>query len=170
MNIFITDIDPIVSAINECDRHIVKMPTESAQILSAVQRICGNNNPVLYKVPTGNKIPIQWVLQGRENYLWLLNHYIALCNEYTKRYKKFIKSGNKQLVDVLSCIPNNLPKGKTIPLCSTKDIHLLDRIQSWKDAVDEYRYFYFMDKNRFAKWNKGTEMPNWYKTFLREQN
>ena len=39
MNIFKLDDDPVISAQEQCDKHVVKMPTESAQMLSTAHRI-----------------------------------------------------------------------------------------------------------------------------------
>ena len=39
MNIFILNEDPVRSALDQCDKHIVKMPLESAQMLSTAHRI-----------------------------------------------------------------------------------------------------------------------------------
>ena len=39
MNIFILDTDPIVAAQLQCDKHVVKMIVESAQMLSTAHRM-----------------------------------------------------------------------------------------------------------------------------------
>ena len=39
MNIFILDTDPVVAAQSQCDKHVVKMVTESAQMLSTAHRV-----------------------------------------------------------------------------------------------------------------------------------
>jgi len=168
MNIFFVDKDPSIAAHMLCDKHVIKMIVESAQILSGVQRLCGNNSPSLYKTPTGNKVPINWVMQGQDNYLWLFKHYCALLKEYTKRYGKSHKSGNAELFAELEKIPSRLLEGSTIPLCSTKDVHFLEKINTWDDVITEYCYFYYRDKNRFALWNKGSEKPDWYKDLERK--
>jgi hypothetical protein len=36
MNIFVLDEDPVISAQMQCDKHIVKMPLETAQMLCSV--------------------------------------------------------------------------------------------------------------------------------------
>ena len=40
MNIFVTDVCPEISARTQCDKHVVKMVLESAQMLSTAWRIC----------------------------------------------------------------------------------------------------------------------------------
>ena len=39
MNIFVLDKDPVVAAQMQCDKHVVKMIVESAQMLSTAHRI-----------------------------------------------------------------------------------------------------------------------------------
>jgi hypothetical protein len=39
MNIFILDNDPVIAAQEQCDKHVVKMIVESAQMLSTVHRM-----------------------------------------------------------------------------------------------------------------------------------
>lgn len=39
MNIFILDKDPVISAQLQCDKHVVKMIVESAQMLSTAHRV-----------------------------------------------------------------------------------------------------------------------------------
>ena len=44
MNIFKLDNDPIVCAKYHCDKHVVKMILEYAQIISTAHRVLNNNN------------------------------------------------------------------------------------------------------------------------------
>ena len=49
MNIFILDESPIISAQMQCDKHIVKMPLETAQMLCSVWHRYGQADRVPYK-------------------------------------------------------------------------------------------------------------------------
>ena len=49
MNIFILDESPIISAQMQCDKHIVKMPLETAQMLCSVFHRHGQGHLVPYK-------------------------------------------------------------------------------------------------------------------------
>ena len=42
MNIFYVDTDPVVAASNLLDKHVVKMPLESAQMLCTAHRVLDN--------------------------------------------------------------------------------------------------------------------------------
>ena len=39
MNVFVLDDDPVVAAQLQCDKHVVKMIVESAQMLSTIHRM-----------------------------------------------------------------------------------------------------------------------------------
>ena len=39
MNLFILNKDPIIAAQQQCDKHVVKMPLESGQMLSTAHRL-----------------------------------------------------------------------------------------------------------------------------------
>lgn len=41
MNIFVLDTDPEIAAILHCDKHIVKMPLETAQMLCTIAALKG---------------------------------------------------------------------------------------------------------------------------------
>ena len=84
MNIFVVDYDPNKSAQDLCDKHVVKMILETAQMLCAAHPI----GTAPYKA-THLKHPCTlWVARSIDNYEWLLTHGYALCREYTARYGK----------------------------------------------------------------------------------
>jgi hypothetical protein len=56
MNIFYTDECPVRSAQNQCDKHVVKMILESAQMLCSVHHRYNSKVKNLYK-PTHTKHP-----------------------------------------------------------------------------------------------------------------
>ena len=45
MNIFVLDEDPVVAATMSCDKHVVKMILETAQMLSTVAHSHGHEAP-----------------------------------------------------------------------------------------------------------------------------
>ena len=93
MNIFYLDKDPIEAAKQSCDKHVVKMIVESAQMLSTAHRMIDgkeytdktkagrrikrwkhpntNLEKTLYKAcHTGHPSTV-WVMQSAYNYHWL---------------------------------------------------------------------------------------------------
>lgn len=152
MNIFILDIDPVKAAEYQCNKHMVKMILESAQIMSTVHSLCGNSTT--YK-PTHPKHPCTiWARESVNNYKWLLAHAKALCSEYTFRYGKVHKT--QAIIDnELSIIPN-IPD---IPL--TKFVQAMPDKYKEEDPVEAYRAYYICEKGSFAQWKKRNP-PNWW--------
>jgi len=98
MNIFVTDRCPVQSARNLPDKHIVKMPLETCQMLSIIYSDWYYGVGKLYKSDGTpyrtahgafrNHPCTQWAAANQYNLAWLIAHGIALCNEYTARYNK----------------------------------------------------------------------------------
>ena len=98
MNIFVTDPSPIQSARNLPDKHIVKMPLETCQMLSIIYSDWYYGVGKLYKSDgtpyrtahgAFRKHPCTiWAADNQYNLAWLIEHGLALCDEYTQRYGK----------------------------------------------------------------------------------
>ena len=98
MNIFVTDPCPIQSARNLPDKHIVKMPLETCQMLSIIYSDWYYGVGKLYKQDGTpyrtahgafrNHPCTQWAAANQYNLAWLIRHGYALCNEYNARYDK----------------------------------------------------------------------------------
>ena len=77
INIFLLDYNVTQCAQYHCDKHIVKMPLETTQMLSTVHWRYENKGPYL---PVHEKHPCTlWAGQTVENYVWLWRLGIALC-------------------------------------------------------------------------------------------
>ena len=73
MNIFVLDTSPKLAAEYHCNKHVVKMIIETAQMLSTAHDYLETGISGLYK-PTHKNHPCSiWVRQSRENYLWTLD-------------------------------------------------------------------------------------------------
>ena len=98
MNIFVTDSCPIQSARNLPDKHIVKMPLETCQMLAIIYSDWYYGVGKLYKQDGTpyrtshgafrNHPCTQWAAANQYNLAWLIRHGYALCDEYTQRYGK----------------------------------------------------------------------------------
>ena len=96
MNIFVTDPDPVVSAQVLPDKHVVKMPLETCQMLSIVaSQDWGQNFGLLPKKSGGFYATAKGAFRNhpstiwaQTNFRWLIKHGLALCEEYTHRYNK----------------------------------------------------------------------------------
>ena len=99
MNIFVTDPSPTKSAQALPDKHIVKMPLETCQMLSIV---CSDKwghgygelhrtNGEAYKTEKGafrNHPCTKWAADSMYNTAWLIQHGCSLVHEYWYRYGK----------------------------------------------------------------------------------
>ena len=127
MNIFYLDKDPVKAAQYSCDKHVVKMILESAQMLCTAHRVqdgemvVGKSILVERELHTNTLTLIWtpyymvhwlkhpsciWVMDSSYNYMWLYNHMMALGLEYTKRYGKQHLTITK-LGDLLKNPPKN---------------------------------------------------------------
>ena len=98
MNIFVTNQCPIQSARNLPDKHIVKMPLETCQMLAIIysdwyygigQLHKVNGQPYRTQHGAFRKHPCTiWAAENYWNLSWLISHGMALCDEYTARYGK----------------------------------------------------------------------------------
>ena len=89
MNIFYLHQDPVKAAEYQYNKHVVKMVLESAQILCTVHhKYMGEDADVPYKSTHKNHPSTLWAGQSAQNYEWLYRHFVALCEEYKKRYDK----------------------------------------------------------------------------------
>jgi hypothetical protein len=89
MNIFVLHENPTIAAQYHCDRHVVKMVLETAQLLSTTHHIL--SSPLASQVyrPTHKNHPSNvWVRESLENHLWAIQLFCALMDEYTFRYGK----------------------------------------------------------------------------------
>tara|TARA_A100001035_G_scaffold94445_1_gene74153 strand:+ start:521 stop:1021 length:501 start_codon:yes stop_codon:yes gene_type:complete len=96
MNIFVTSPDPVASAQALPDKHIVKMPLETCQMLSIVgSEKWGHGFGRLpkksggfYATDKGAFRNHPCTIWAQDHYTWLILHGLALCYEYTHRYGK----------------------------------------------------------------------------------
>ena len=180
MNIFVLNEDPIIAAQEQCDKHVVKMIVESAQMLSTAHRmldgvmdkrksnsgktmskywaLSDGREDCLYKaVHMGHPCTV-WTMESSANYRWHYTHFVALCEEYTHRYGKVHMTDTK-LRYVLQAIPKNIPNIDRTPfklaMGSNPECML-------PDPVESYRKFYKTKQARFKmSWTK-SKIPDWF--------
>ncbi len=150
MNIFVLDKNPHVAAMYACDKHVVKMILESAQMLCSVQP----EGTAPYKRSFYNHPCTKWVRASVANYDWLIEHARALCTEYTRRYGKVHKS--EKVIDWCDTNRPELPDVGLTPFAQA-----MPEDYKNEDAVEAYRTYYRNDKRRFATW-KDVDPPTWF--------
>ena len=145
MNIFVTDNSPITSARNLPDKHICKMPLETCQMLAIIysdwyygvgKLYEADGKP--YRTAHGafrNHPCTQWAAANQYNLAWLIQHGLALCDEYTLRYDKihacldvlhqavniyhacfddYLPQSYRKVVDFTRAMPEDIKYDKTI--------------------------------------------------------
>ena len=165
MNIFILDENPDTAARQHCDKHVVKMILETAQMLCTAHREIDGDDYAdkegLYKRAYWNHPCTVWARESYANYRWLYKHFIALGKEYTYRYGKEHASVTK-LKDALEYVPSNI-KGSylmnqklrtPIAQCMPDQYKNDDPIKAYRD--------YCINEKHYAKWEKGRDKPKWW--------
>ena len=142
MNIFFLDKHPVIAAQMQCNKHVVKMVLETAQMLSTAARAKGHD--IGYKSAYPKHPMTLWVNQSADNFRWAWLHGMSLAKEYTNRYDKIHKSQEilEQLENYATGDENNIT---TPPQCMP-DQYKTD------NYVTAYRNYYVGDKKRFAKY------------------
>ena len=182
MNIFYLHKDPIEAAKQSCDKHVVKMIVESAQMLSTAHRMIDGNlytdktkagrnikrwkhpNPnmekTLYKAcHTGHPSTV-WVMQSAYNYHWLYKHMMALNTEFKMRYGHILDHKTVQLLEGALMYP---PKNISLNTIATDPPPAMpDYCKIPGDSVASYRKYYIFEKQRFATWKSPSTVPAWY--------
>jgi hypothetical protein len=152
MNIFFLDTDPKKCALYHNDKHVVKMILETAQLLCGVHWVSGNEAP--YKLSHKNHPCSIWVRSSLENYLWLCELGMELCEEYTFRYGK--KHKTQSVIEW--CIINK-PNIEDIPF--TEPPKAMPEEFKVNSTTQSYRNYYMGPKKDFCVW-KNRETPLWF--------
>ena len=118
MNIFYLSPSPKWAARSQCDKHVVKMVLETAQMLCSAQRWYGAEDDHLYADTHKHHPSAVWARANNQNYKWLHEHFMYLSEEYTLRYMRRHKSAIA-LLEPLRRVPDGIPRGNffTPPQC-----------------------------------------------------
>jgi len=175
VNLFYLDTRPEKCATLHCDKHVVKMIIEYAQLMSTAHRVLDgseyedktkngrrirrwkhpNNNMenVLYKASHINHPTAVWTRQSWGNYRYLYKLFCALCDEYTYRYGKTHLT-DTLLRQVLEEPPQNIPSERF----SAPPPAMPDDVKE-KNVINAYHKYYRVYKKDFAKWT-GRPVPS----------
>ncbi len=157
MNIFVLDKDPKVCATMHCDKHVVKMILESAQMICTTHHQCYNDNlsyNIPYKQTHVNHPCNRWLRDSLGNYLWLVNLTKHLNNEYKYRYDKNI---NHKSYDAIKDLP--LPKIPNIGMTRWARA-MPDNCKVGNGVVASYRKYYIESKSNILNF-KNRKKPYW---------
>ena len=143
MNIFATSQCPIEAAKFLDDKRCIKMCLETAQLLSTALRVNGYKGDNIYKIAHLNHPSNKWTRSTQGNYKWLLEHFRALCNEYTRRTGKIHASS--KLLPIFESNIGLIPVGDRMPFSNnarnlTKGVdftHETDTIKAYQLYLSE---------------------------------
>jgi hypothetical protein len=149
MNIFFLSLDPEEAARFHCNKHVVKMILETAQLLYTSHWVRESPLPEdAYKKTHPNHPSSRWIRESLRNYTWLCRLGLALCAEYTFRYGKIHVTQRR-----LTWLSENPPVGLvdigwTLPrLAMPVEYHHADPIMA-------YRMYYVGAKTRLLTYTK----------------
>lgn len=163
MNIFILDYDTKLAAQYHCDKHIVKMITETCQLLSTYahynkELFTDDEFKSFYKKTHVNHPCNIWLRESINNVAWLNDFLGELINEYFFRFGKqdnFLSA--KKIHANLSFNSHVL---LAYPEKRTKFALAMPNQYKTSNAVESYRAYYQFEKARMAKYTR-REKPTW---------
>jgi hypothetical protein len=162
MNIFFLHANPRRAAQAHCDRHVVKMILESAQLLwtahHATKSPIPADAPTPYKSLNPNHPCGRWTRASVINYLWLCALATCLIDEYHYRYPHGRAHACEPHIAWLTANPPSLPWIRmTQPaLAMPPEYHVVG------DPVASYRAYYLGPKrDRGLLIYTRREVPDW---------
>jgi len=164
MNIFVLDNDPSLAARYHCDKHVVKMITETCQLLSTFLRSKGHTNSILYKSTHINHSCNVWLRESPANFMWLVSLLAGLLIQYRIRYNKFDTFIHAEEIhtyaynigcDYIFAGYNMKDHMTPFKLC------MPEQYKVEGDPVTSYRNYYIAEKKDFCEWKN--EIPEWWK-------
>tara|TARA_R100001079_G_C4364167_1_gene116308 strand:- start:30 stop:536 length:507 start_codon:yes stop_codon:yes gene_type:complete len=162
MNIFVLHKNPTIAAKMHCDKHIPKMCVEAAQMMASALRRHGATDEQMPLTKAGTPYKggykhhpcTVWAGDSRANFMWLTQHAIGLCIEYLHRFGKI----HACYAPILHMEWHRLliDDSPLTPFAQAMPDEYKD-----DDVVKAYRAYYH--SKQFAKWEKGTLAPSWWK-------
>lgn len=143
MNIFFLHWNPRTAAEYHCDKHVVKMIIETAQLLYSAHWMLNSPLPVTaYKLAHKNHPCSIWTRQSITNYMWLCSLGLWLCKEYSNRYgEQKTHKTEAHIIWLMNNPPKNIPfLDMTPPAQAMPDVYKND------NPIRAYRKFYIGSK------------------------
>lgn len=171
MNIFVLDTDPKLAASYHCDMHVVKMISESMQMLKVYANSILDKPKYFTKAGKPYKGYLyhqctQWIFQSKAHFDWLVQLTKELNKVWCLRFNHYRDHNSINDLDELVELCTDLNKWPTCEhlnwaiampdkICSKK------YIDDSKLAVTYYRRYYNEYKTHFASWAYGS-IPEWW--------
>lgn len=178
MNLFILSWNLKLCVQWHFNSHVVKMPIELAQLLSTAYWIlCPSKKlekwrekGLIYRpIRNKNHCCAVWTRQHINNYKFVCQFGLALCDEYYYRYgkEKNRQHATRKIIEHLyKNIPDNFPKCQEPLITSWKvtlpPLAMPDKYKVEGKTLTSYRNWYRSDeKSHITKWKK-RDIPEWF--------
>jgi len=162
LNIFVLHRDPTKAARMHCDKHVPKMCVEAAQMMASALRRHGATDEQMPLTKAGKPYKggykhhpcTVWAGDSRANFQWLADHALGLLNEYFARFNNIHACHGPILL--MKSMHSKIPEGDLTTFAQA----MPDEYRN-DDPVVAYRAYYH--SKQFAKWEKGTPAPDWWR-------
>ena len=185
MNLFLVNKNIQECVHGLCDKHVIKMILETAQMVYSAWHVrsplppCGDLNP--YRKTHVNHPMSIWVRHSVYHYQWACMYGILLCYEYTHRYGRIhktqahlerlyswgyppkslddvpVKKQSKQWINATSGIPNVF---EYFPLCMDDAYYV--QVDGMYDAELSYQKYYQTKQDKFKMVWTNADVPKWF--------
>lgn len=171
MNIFALDGGPARAARYHCDRHVVKMVLETAQLLStALWLTCPaeaarlRSSGLIY-LPTHSRHPCSlWLLESAANVRWLGRLGLALADEYEFRYPGKAHA-SRRVIEACLALFLEASSSQHCAISAarrrTPFVQVMPGEYIQRDPVEGYRAYYRGAKAHLARWTRRCP-PVWF--------
>jgi hypothetical protein len=154
MNLFLPSKSITVSVQSLDDKRVNKMILETAQLLSTAIRLLDPETTLpIYKITHKNHPVSIWVRSTVDNYIYAVNYFKVICEEYTYRTGKVHKSSTlyPYFIEFMASNESFLTLGKGLTQFAN--------CTEFKE--DEVHTAY--KKTLLAKWERDKLIPKWSK-------
>jgi hypothetical protein len=175
MNIFAVDDNPEIAGRSLPDKLVVKMPTESLQLLTPwvyntfgekIEKPAPNGQAILpesekkyYGIKGFAHHPCaKWLYESPSNVHWLLEHAYGMTQEYWERYNKYHGTlhGLGEIRDIVYRNFGSARSGDHTPFVQA----MPDQYKNPENAVQAYRNYLIGEKG-YAEW-RHCQPPEWW--------
>jgi len=150
MNIFVLHSDPNICAKYHCDKHVVKMILESAQMICTTHHLHPNtlfSYTIPYRPTHINHPCNRWLRDSLANYNWLFRLTNSLNLEYKHRYGK---SDHKSWLAIRDLPVPDLPN---IPMTRWARAMPIE-CKIGQDVIKSYRNYYQTNKQHILHFTR----------------
>lgn len=152
MNVFASDPCPVRSAQALANRHVCKMPVETAQLLSTAMRHYGATDARLYRSTHAMHRCNVWTRASRSNVIWLVEHGMALSAEYTMRYGRVHKSTT--IIELCALMIRRVPPAPSTP-------HAQAMPEEFQGDCPHTAYRRYLAA-KYTEWESAGRAPHWH--------